>query len=238
MKPLCWLYLATVLNLLCSSSPAKLVYEWFKSHADDRCLIRVFKLLEGAAYHKFKKFSLGCENFDDQVSLGRWISGSCYKPQRQIWWLALWDYQAKSASHNVFCHLHYLGRNIMGFWIFDPPFRREFVVGLHLKITDNFMCLIFTNHSARVGYDPRSIFKRSLTGLNSEFSFSLTSCLTKAALLFIHSWRENNWIHTFPKGISAMWNAVSSRIWTRIAVSISYDDNHYTTGTYILCVSF
>ena len=23
----------------------------------------------------------------------------------------------------------------------------------------------------------------------------------------------------------------SSRIWTRVAVSISYDDNHYTTGT-------
>ena len=26
----------------------------------------------------------------------------------------------------------------------------------------------------------RSVFKRSLTGFNSEFSFSLTSCLTKA----------------------------------------------------------
>ena len=25
--------------------------------------------------------------------------------------------------------------------------------------------------------------------------------------------------------------SVSSRIWTPIAVSISYDDNHYTTGT-------
>ena len=25
--------------------------------------------------------------------------------------------------------------------------------------------------------------------------------------------------------------SVSSRIWTRIVVSISYDDNHYTTGT-------
>ena len=25
--------------------------------------------------------------------------------------------------------------------------------------------------------------------------------------------------------------SVSSRIWTRAAVSISYDDNHYTTGT-------
>ena len=25
--------------------------------------------------------------------------------------------------------------------------------------------------------------------------------------------------------------SVSSRIWTRIVVSISYDDNHYPTGT-------
>ena len=31
---------------------------------------------------------------------------------------------------------------------------------------------IFTNPSDRAGYDTRSIFKRSLTGLNSEFSFS------------------------------------------------------------------
>ena len=40
--------------------------------------------------------------------------------------------------------------------------------------------IIFTNPSARAGYDTRSIFKRSLTGLNSDFSFSQTSCLTKA----------------------------------------------------------
>ena len=26
--------------------------------------------------------------------------------------------------------------------------------------------------------------------------------------------------------------SVSSRIWTRLTVSISYDDNHYTTGTF------
>ena len=31
--------------------------------------------------------------------------------------------------------------------------------------------IIFTNPSARAGYDTRSIFKRGLTGLNSEFSF-------------------------------------------------------------------
>ena len=34
--------------------------------------------------------------------------------------------------------------------------------------------------SKQVGYDTRSIFKWSFTGLNSEFSFSLTSCQTKA----------------------------------------------------------
>ena len=29
---------------------------------------------------------------------------------------------------------------------------------------------------------------------------------------------------------------VSSRIWIRVAVSISYDDNHYTTGKSIILV--
>ena len=76
-----------------------------------------------------------------------------------------------------------------------------------------------------------------LTGLNSEISFSLTSCFTKAeepslSYYFTHSWRENNRIHTFPKGISAMWNAI--RIWTRVAVSISYDDNHYAISSLII----
>ena len=32
--------------------------------------------------------------------------------------------------------------------------------------------MIFTNPSARAGYDTRSISKQSLTSLNSEFSFS------------------------------------------------------------------
>ena len=31
---------------------------------------------------------------------------------------------------------------------------------------------LFTNPSTQAGYDTRSILKRSLTGLNSEFSFS------------------------------------------------------------------
>ena len=48
----------------------------------------------------------------------------------------------------------------------------------------------------------------------------------------IYPWRENNWIHTFPKGVSAIWNAISLvQDLTRVAVSISNVDNDYTTGT-------
>ena len=43
--------------------------------------------------------------------------------------------------------------------------------GLHSRHAC-FSLVLFTNPSARAGYDTRSVFKRSLTGLNSEFSFS------------------------------------------------------------------
>ena len=32
---------------------------------------------------------------------------------------------------------------------------------------------------------------------------------TRSALPFTYGWRENNWIHAFPKCVSAMWNAIS-----------------------------
>ena len=96
---------------------------------------------------------------------------------------------------------------------------------------------IFTNPSARARYDTRSIFKRSLTGLNSEFSFSWTSCLTKAEepslpyYLPIDGGRIIGFI-PFPRVlVLCEMLSVSSRIWPRVAVSISYDNNHYITGT-------
>ena len=95
------------------------------------------------------------------------------------------------------------------------------------------------NPSAWAGYDTRSIFKRSLTGLNSEFSFSYTSCLTKAEepslpyYLPIAEGRIIGFIPFLRVLILCEMQSVLSRIWTRAAVSISYDDNHYTTGTYL-----
>ena len=83
------------------------------------------------------------------------------------------------------------------------------------------------NPFARLGCDTRSIFKRSLRGLNSEgfFFISLTGFIPRlkcpAALLFIYSWRQNSWIHTFPKGISVMLNTNNrSNIGTWVSVTI------------------
>ena len=97
--------------------------------------------------------------------------------------------------------------------------------------------IIFANPSAWAGYDTRSFFKQSLTGLNSEFSFFKTSCLTKAKepsmsyYLPIAGGRIIGFI-PFPRVlVLCEMQSVSSRIWTHVAVFISYDDNHYTTGT-------
>ena len=96
---------------------------------------------------------------------------------------------------------------------------------------------IFTNRLARVGCDTMSIFKRSLTG----FWFGVFLLLdwlpnrglrTQSSLLFIHSWTENNWNHTFPKDISVMQYAVSLvQDLNSYSVSVSYNDNHHTTVT-------
>ena len=84
--------------------------------------------------------------------------------------------------------------------------------------------------------DTRSIFQRILTGLNSEFSFSYISCLIKAEAfslpyLPIARGRIIGFILFSKVLVLCEMQSVSCRIWTCVAVSISYDDNHYTTGT-------
>ena len=72
----------------------------------------------------------------------------------------------------------------------------------------------FTKLSARTGCNTRPIFKRSLTSLNLGGIFfhdwlPKSGWRTQSTLIFTNSWRENNWIHTFSKRISAIWNAVN-----------------------------
>ena len=77
-----------------------------------------------------------------------------------------------------------------------------------------------------------SFLERRTTSLNSEFSFSKTNCLTKAkepnlpCYLNIASGRTDGVI-PFPREL--MWSetqTTSSRIWTQVTNSISYDNNH------------
>ena len=101
--------------------------------------------------------------------------------------------------------------------------------------------IIFTNPSARAGYDTRSIFKQSLTGLHSEFSFSQTCCLSKAEEPSLYHYlpiagRRIFGCLPFPRVLVLCEMQYSPSIWNRIAVSISYDDNHYITGTIIIII--
>ena len=65
--------------------------------------------------------------------------------------------------------------------------------------------------SAQTGFNTRSEFNRVFLLLNWS------------ALLCTHSWRENSWIHTFPKGINAIWNANSLvQVLTTIMVICCY----------------
>ena len=83
----------------------------------------------------------------------------------------------------------------------DGSVVNEIKQNVHMKMSLSYSYLPTPPHGQDMTQS--SFLKRSLTGLNSEFSFSKTSCLIQSVLLFTNSWREN-WIHTFPKSISAM----------------------------------
>ena len=97
--------------------------------------------------------------------------------------------------------------------------------------------MVSTNHIYQPLRSGRIWHKWSLTGFNSEFSFSLSSCLTKAEepclpyYLLIAGGRIIGFIPFARVLVLCEMQSVSFRIWTRVAVSISYDNNHYTTGT-------
>ena len=110
-------------------------------------------LLEANKYSEYQ-WSL-CEDI--------WIIGLLMGMQagftKYCCFLCLWDSRAVSQ--------HYKQK--------DWGSRSTFVPGEH-SLKENPLVdknkVLFTNPSARAGYDTRSIFKRSLTGFNSEFSFS------------------------------------------------------------------
>ena len=74
-------------------------------------------------------------------------------------------YKRTSKYHPTYSNIK-IGQNIEK----SPKDEKKLVVAPTPK--ENHQLTISTKPSARAGYDTRSIFRRSLTGLNSEFSFS------------------------------------------------------------------
>ena len=79
------------------------------------------------------------------------------------------------------------------------PSHLIFLLSAYIDMTYQCVCIYHPLCSSRMGHEVN--FFSCLTGLNSEFSFSETSCLHIAkepSLLyyFTHNLRENSWIHT------------------------------------------
>ena len=104
--------------------------------------------------------------------------------------------------------------------------------------TQPFLIIIFTNPSAQAGYDTWSIF-------NAEFNRFWIQSFPSPRLVASHKAEEPSLPYYLPIAggriigfipfprvlVLCEMLSVRSRIWTRVSVSISCDDNHYTTNT-------
>ena len=73
-------------------------------------------------------------------------------------------------------------------------------VSMHVCMNTCTLVCIF-NPSARAGCDVRSIFKVWTQNFPSPRPVAILKLKSQSALLFVYSWKENSWIHTFSKGI-------------------------------------
>ena len=125
--------------------------------------------------------------------------------------------------------------------------RNEPKIHVICYITPSLLCLkeentspnkicVCTTISARAECDTMLTFKPSVTGLNWVFSFSYTGCLTMAKkpslpyYLAIAGKRKIGSIPFLNFFKLCKKQSVSSRIWTRADVFMSYDNSHYTTA--------
>ena len=95
---------------------------------------------------------------------------------------------------------------------------------------------IYNDPSTGVGRNTSLIFKRSLTDLNSEFSFSLSGYLTQAKKYILPYYlpraggRIIGFILSPRVFVLCEMKTALPRFWTLFDVSISNDDDHYTTA--------
>ena len=117
---------------------------------------------------------------------------------------------------NICISLPVMCRNL-SYWKVPKSRQYDGKAEIYLKIeTENRFHLFYT-------YLPTPLLGQDMTQSQllkelDKFEFSVFLLLdeyphqgkrNQSTLRFTHSLRENTWIHTFPKGISAMWNTIS-----------------------------
>ena len=93
-----------------------------------------------------------------------------------------------------------------------------------------FVC-VFTNLTARGGWDTRSILKAELSVL--RFSFSTTGCHIKVKDHSLPNYLPiaGEKVHIFPRVLTLCeMQIASSKIWTQVTVLISYHSDYYITS--------
>ena len=152
---------------------------------------------------------------------------------------------------NLFIHIYWIYTtwfrlllwHINDCWLFNA----KSSLCIFIKYMISFVCVLWPKYmickhifiylhspSAWEGWDTRSVFQQSLRDFSSEFSFQ-TSCVMKAiepSLPYILPIAREGIIGFMPflrVLVQCEMQSVSFRIWTRVTVSISNDDNHYTT---------
>ena len=96
-------------------------------------------------------------------------------------------------------------------------------LSVSLSLSLSLSLYIYTNPFTQRGWDIRSIFNGSLTGSNSQFSFSLTRCHTNVedSSLPIAGGRTIGFIPFLRVFVQCEIQTASFRIWTRVAVFIT-----------------
>ena len=151
---------------------------------------------------------------------------SCFDFLTWEWELQLWrnvtkkNKQTNKQTNNK-KHFNAFYEPNIWFSFFQASILVKIPTFLH-KIMFNEVC-IYSTPMPQAGCDIKSIFKRSIEDLTSEFT--RTHCLTKAKELslpyyFTHS--QGRGIHAF----SEKWNSFLSRIWDWVTDTISYNDSH------------
>ena len=79
------------------------------------------------------------------------------------------------------------------------------------KVYSNSYCSCsFEPEIIKIGQSPHKMYSNNIVNFQ-ESTTILNACTNKTGNLFndphTHNWRENNWMHTFFKGIGTIWNA-------------------------------